>query len=48
MIMRGRSHAVKINKGEDKGSVKKTNEKIKSVFVERFNVRRTIRLMIKL
>lgn len=46
--MRGRSHAVKISRGEDRGSVKKTNEKIKSVFMEWFNVRRTIRLIIKL
>lgn len=48
IIMRGRSHAVKISRGEDKGSVKKVNERIRSIFIGRFNVERTIRLIIRL
>lgn len=48
IIISGKSHAVKISKGEDRGSVKKANEKIKSIFVERLSVRRTIKLIIRL
>lgn len=48
MIIRGSNHAVRIRRGEDKGSEKKVREKTRSLSFGWISVRRAMRLIIRL